>query len=431
MMSNKIRVALVCHLCNKEIRERIHWCRHGSRSDFAVWNTVLISELAKRDDIELHVIAPMNWMRSVVQTFSIGRVNYYFYKTDVPLLHVSWRFLLNFDVISNYWLTRKIVQRWIRKIDPDIVNLIGAENPYYSASILGLKGYPVLVSIQGIYSNPERFKAIKEDHARTKFERMVHAQNKYYGVSAYFMPALIDRDAKNAVYVWNRFPTPIQRSIEDESCRCKLQKSYDFVQFSRLNDTKGVPDTIRATAIVRQEFPDVKVRIFGGASAEYLRRMETLIDELGLCGNVYISGGYATHKEVIDEASQARNYILPTYIDTIPTTLFEATGLGLAIVSYKTGDIPKLNVGEERVLLAERGNVNDLATQMLRLMRNDGLGEELNTKARKFIEKYFSNEANVEQHVNSLKAVIANWRYGKKIPEELLYEGYLERQMQK
>ena len=431
LMMSKMKIAMVCHFSNPKIREAVKWCRRGPGGDMAIWNTLLIEELEKRDDIELHVIAPRYRMKGMTQKFMLGKTHYYSYNPGVPILNISWIHLGHLDARSNYWWARHCVQKWIREINPDIVNLIGAENPHYSASVLGLKGYPVFVSMQSVYSNPDRFKLVKEDKLRSKFERRVISENRYFGVNAPFMPDLIRRDAKDAICMWNRFPTPggeLSGRV-GEWRSGGVPKEYDFVQFSGMTELKGVPDTIKATAIVKKEFPDVKVRMMGGIFPDFHEKMNGLIKDLGVGENVMLTGGYAKHSDLMAEAAKARFYILPTKVDTIPTTIFEATHLGMPVVSYKTGDIPKLNTGDERVLLADRLDVEGLARQMLRLMREPSLGEELNRKAREFTDRYFSNEANVEQHVAICRAVIDNYRDGTPIPEELMYEGYLERKI--
>ena len=428
-MNTKIKIVLVCHqFYNQHIVDEIKWSWRGRGHDVAVWNRLLVEGLEKHSDIELHVIAPMCHMKKLRQVFFAGKTHYYFYKPDVPFFNVSWRHFGQLDAKTNFWWARRCVQGWIRDINPDIINLIGAENPNYSASILGLRGYPIFISMQSVYSNPDRFKIVKEDKIRSRFERKVISENIYFGINAPFMPDLIRRDVKKPILMWNRFPTPSgikERFVISE----KNAPKYDFVQYSRLTELKGAPDTIRATAIVKKFFPNIRVRMMGGITSSYLSEMKELILKQGLEENIVISQGFARHSDLMKEACKARFYILPTKVDTIPTTIFEATNLGLPIVSYKTGDIPKLNLGCERVLLAERFDVEGLARQMLLLMREPDIGFRLNRRMREFVDKYFSNETNVEQHICICRAVIDNYRKGVPIPQELMYEDFLERKL--
>jgi glycosyltransferase involved in cell wall biosynthesis len=420
-----MRVVLIGYCNNVDVRSKIEWGSFGPGGDVAMWNTLLIRELEKYDDIELYVIAPMVHMKRMTQKFAIGKTRYYFFKPDVPFLSISWRHVFNLDKYTNFWLARRLVQRWIREINPEIVNLLGAENPNYSASILGLKEYPVFVTLQSIYSNPERFKVVAEDRLRSKFERWIFSENKYFGANAPQEPPLVRRDSPNATFMWNRFPQfpnvgRLER-VED--------KKYDFIQFSGMTELKGVPDTIKATALVKKAFPSVRVKLMGGWPPGYMEKMQALAASLELNTNVELSPGFAQHADLLAEAQKGRCYILPTKVDTIPTTIFEATQLGMPVVSYKTGDIPQLNTGDERVLLADRGDVDGLADQMLRLMCDPKLGIDLNRKTREFSEKFFSNEFNVQGFIDIYKAVIANYRDGTSIPEDLMYEGFLARKL--
>lgn len=421
-----IKVCLIGYCMNQAVRERIAWGWRSPAGDTAIWNTQLIDALAARDDIELHVIAPANHMKHLTQSFDIGRVKYRFFKTDVPLLDVNWMHFGRLDQRTNYWWTRRTVQKWIREINPDIVNLTGAENPHYAASILGLKGYPVLVSMQGIYSNPVRFNTEREDKWRTRFERLVHAENRYFGLNAGFMKELILRDcSKDAFFFWNR---PLNKE-QDVGIFKTNDKKFDFVFFSRMNANKGALDLAKAAAIVRKSHPDVTIRLIGRGHADFEGQWQRLADELGVSGNFVRSDGYTDHDDLMREVASARYHILPTYIDTIPCTIFEGLRLGLPFVGYKTGDIPKLNIGDERVLLVEPGDVEGLAAQMIRLLDRPDEAAALQHKAVDFVERCFSNKANIEQFLAIYRAVIDNYCNGMPIPRELMYDEYLKRKL--
>lgn len=419
-----MKVALVCHFSNAEIRQHLDLCRHCRKvADFAAWNSELIRGLERQDDVELYVLAPHFRMKHLSQCFKIGRTEYRFYKGDLPLVNRCWPPWFHVGALTGFRFARHYVQRWIDEIKPDIVNLVGAENPYYSASILGLKGYPVFVSMQSVYSNPARFKAgVRQVTWRSRYERAVIAENRYFGINAPFMPELIKRDVRDPELLWCRYPI----KCETDEIRGPQNKDFDFVQFSGLTELKGASDTVRATALVKRHYPNVRVRMFGRITESYLSHLRALVNDLGLSENIFISHGFLHHADMMKEATRARCYILPTKLDTIPCTIFEATRLGLPVISYETGDIPLLNKGAERVLLSKTGDVSGLAANMKRILDEKRLGEKLLESSRAFIAKYFSNEADVAQFVSIYKAVINNYRNGTPIPKRLYYDGYLE-----
>lgn len=416
-------VCLIGYCMNSLVRERIRWGWRKPPGDVAVWNTLLIEELSKRPDVDLHVIAPAVHMRHMTQEFVIGRVHYHYFKPDVPFLHINWKHIGRLDQRTNYWWTRRIVQGWVRKINPDIVNLTGAENPHYSASILGLKGFPIYVSMQGVYSNPIRFETETRDAWREKFERRVYRENRYFGLNAEFMKDLILRDVTESPYFFWTRPLNIELDLKRF---CKIEKKYDFVYFSRMNANKGALDIVKATAILRASRDNLRVCMIGRGLFGFEQELSALIERLNLRTNIIRIESFVHHDDLMCEVAKARCHVLPTYIDTIPCTIFEGIRLGLPFVGYKTGDIPKLNIGRERVLLSDPGDVQGLAKNMQRILDDELSADRLVTDSLNFIDRYFSNSANVEQLVSCYRAVIENFRKGTPIPAKLLYDNYLK-----
>ena len=169
----------------------------------------------------------------------------------------------------------------------------------------------------------------------------------------------------------------------------------------------------------------------GPASSNDLERLNKKIKDLSLSQNIILSGAYPNHEDVLKDAAYARISVLPTRIDTIPISLFESVYLGLPVVSCNTGDIPLLNIGDERVLLSDVGDTQALAMNIVRLLSDFKLRNLLAEKSLKFVKRYFSNSANVSHHILILKAVLKNYREGIPIPQDLLYEGYLMRKLAK
>ena len=425
-----MKLVFLCHFSSESIRTKLPLNSKGRAiQDFAPWVPELIKEVSTYKDIELHVIAPYDGLKKWIVEYCENSVHYHFFRCNLPVLNkripAHWPSFLG----GNYSINRFIVHHLIRKIKPDIVNLLGAENAYYSSCILGLNEVPIFITIQGIYSNPERFRFQKENKLNSKLERLIHRSNKYFGINASFMPGLIKRDVENPILFWNRFP--IKAFIASNFRIDENKKKYDLIQFSRLTGSKGVFDLLSAIVIVKQYFPHVKVRMVGPASSNDLEGLNKKIKDLSLSQNIILSGAYPNHEDVLKDAAYARISVLPTRIDTIPISLFESVYLGLPVVSCNTGDIPLLNIGDERILLSDVGDTQALAMNIVRLLSDFKLRNLLAEKSLKFVKRYFSNSANVSQHILILKAVLKNYREGIPIPQDLLYEGYLMRKLAK
>jgi glycosyltransferase involved in cell wall biosynthesis len=426
MFSNmsKIKVVWICHFSNEDIRKMLPLTKKGLKvSDFAPWISGLIKEFKTFQEVELHVISPHVGLKVSEYSFTNDGVKYYFYQADIP--NVS-RYILSIyyrvDAWTGYIIKKNIVKRLINNIKPDIINLIGAENPYYSSTVLGIKNYPILVSIQGIYSNPRRFDVIKKEKVRYYTERKIHSENKYFAINASFMEDLIKRDSDNAILFWNRYPINVVKIKKEQN----TDKIYDFVLFSRLTSLKGTEDALKAMAIVAKKMPEVTMRMMGIATKERIQELKNKAITLGIEKNVFITEGYALHEELLQEALKARYYILPTKLDTIPSTIFEAIYLDLPVISYNTGDIPLLNKGDVRVLLSDKEDIESLANNMILLLSNPELGVQIREKAKMFVEKWFDNRRLALNFLDQYKAVLANYYNMEDIPKSLLYENYLK-----
>jgi glycosyltransferase involved in cell wall biosynthesis len=419
---NKIKVVWICHFSNTEIREKLPLSKKGKNiSDFALWITNMIIEFKKFEDIELHIISPHRGLKQYSYSFEKDGICYYFYKDDMPFFHRNWPSYFQINIWTNYFISKLIVRRIIKKINPDIINLHGAENPYYSSTALNLKGIPILITIQGIYSNPERNKYENPNLLRCKIEREIHSQNKYFGVSAPYMPSLIKRDVENPILFWTDYPKKMQQIINTNN----NDKCYDFVFFGQLKLAKGIYDTLDALALVKKYKPDVKLRMMGQDTQSRLNDLIEYSKKLGLENNVIISEGYKLHEDMINEASKAKNYILPTRFDTLPSSIFEAIYLGLPVVSYLSGEIPLLNKGDIRALLCEIGDIHSLANNMILLLEKPETGKVLSQKANEFVDKWFNNRTLALNFVDQYRSVLEHFHNEKPVPSTLLYENFM------
>jgi glycosyltransferase involved in cell wall biosynthesis len=421
---NKIKVVWICHFSNADVRKHLPLTKKGCEIyDFASWVTNLIQEFKKFENIELHIISPHAYLKAIYFSYFSEGVNYHFYNRNILCLNKYLSYIVyRSNELTGFMLNRLLVSRLINKIKPDIINLFGAENAYYSATVLGVKQIPVLISIQGIYSNNERFKYFKKDKIRYSIERKIHSENKYFSINASFMQELIKRDSKDPILFWNRYPLKIIK-LKDIA---HIEKKYDFVLFSRLTVMKGTEDALKAIALVKKFKPNVSLRMMGSSSKKNIEQLKTMSNELGIGDNVFISEGYVAHEDLLCEAAKAKFYLLPTKLDTIPSTIFEAIYLGLPVVSYNTGDIPLLNKGDIRVLLSDRDDIESLGKNMIRLLAEPNLAGVISGKAKDFVEKWFDNRTLALNFVSQYKAVLAHYYYNEPIPDSLLYRNYLK-----
>ncbi len=426
--NKKLKVAMICHFSNAEVRSHLPlgkrklyaFVRKLMRmpgkgqgyGDIAPWDTNIIESVKKRNDIDLYVISAHGGLTKSEVSFVDDQIHYTFLKPEYAT------FLKR--VIPSDELWRRLnpmtphVKRAIDRIKPDLVLLVGAENAYYSSTILGLKGYPIYVLCQTIYNNPE-FSSPESKNATTEM-KIIETQ-KYLGVYSDKHFNLL-KQLNYQGYIFS-FQWPRVLNFQPEHVS---KKRYDFINFAlHLSSDKGFHDCIKALAIVKKSYPEVKLNLVDGGPDNTREEIKTLIKQNGLNENVSFTPFFPIQNDLFQHLQNGRFAVLPSKVDHISGTQLQAMRFGLPVVCYKTTGTPELNRDKECVLIAEKGNVEELASKMLILMGNSQKAEELRQNAFEYIHNLDEKSLNnMDRLVDNFKAIIENHHNGKEIPKEQL-----------
>lgn len=432
MRADKLKIAMICHFSNAEVREHLTFSKRrlyrlirrltgrpvgkSTEGDVAAWDTYIINSLKDRDDVELHVISASNSLDKRKIEFQIGNVHYYFFRASFST------FLKHILTIPQIWhffnTTRPLVQKIVKCINPDIVALVGAENPHYSDTVLGLKGYPIIMKAQTVYNNPDRKSKTGGWNAINAYvEKRIFLENKYFSVGTKMHQKLFRQfnpTAYNLKWRWCATYPEIDVNVP---------KEFDFVNFAMgMNDSKGFPDSIKALSIVKRKYPDVKLNLEGAYNEVTLAKLKALARECGVEANVSFTQFFKEQIDSFRHIVKSRFALLPCKMDYISSTMNQAMHFGLPLVCYRTEGTPTLNTGKQRVLIAENGNVEELAAKMLELLDNPELALELSSEAKEYVDAKNNQAVIAAEMLASFKAVVANYRDGIEIPECVLYE---------
>ena len=147
MENKKIKVVWVCHLSSEAIRRQLYFrkditgiIKKRQMFDFAKWNTNAINEFKKMNDIDLHIISPHMQMSSRVQEFTMDGIHYHIFRPedDNFFFRLKRKVLKGKYQTPEYKYNTRTILSFIKSIKPDLIHLIGAENPYYSISALSM-----------------------------------------------------------------------------------------------------------------------------------------------------------------------------------------------------------------------------------------------------------------------------------------------------
>jgi glycosyltransferase involved in cell wall biosynthesis len=397
---NKLRIVWICHFFNQTIQKKLEIIEY--EKEFAPWITLGIEEIKKRNDVELHVISPFYRILKS-RSFSDHNIHYHCVKVGIPFMRTVWPKFFKFDLWSNYYLFNSKVKKLIKKIDPDLIDLQGAENAYYSSSILGIKKYPVIVTIQGFVSLFNYDHIGPETRKRIQIEIKIIRKLKYFGLEGDFAEKYIKTFNPGArIY---RYHCPYART----NIKLDVSKEYDLVFFAGLAKLKGIEDLIKAVSIAKGEKNDITLCIIGRGPESYINYLKGLISELNLSSNVIFKGFIPTQKEMHKEVIKARISVLPTYNDRMPGTIVESMMLGVPVITYNVGGLQDLNKINETIVLVEVGNISKLAHEIIALLDNTDRQKELSEKAQKYALIEFDNANSVNKQFQAYYDVIKEY----------------------
>lgn len=427
-----MKIVLIAGFSNPEIRNHLQFqknskwyqslikilhlpARVGEFRDYAPWVSNIIGCLEQEKDIELHVVGPQIRLKRPMGTFQLRGVTYHFYQSE-------WTSLIR--LCNNYRLWKVLqrsthfVKEVIDEVRPDLIVLSGAENPATSIGILASNKYPRLCLCQTIYNNPERRQYGRPKKLIQDMERDIFRHLDYFGVYS-SMHYILLREFRPDATIF-RFGYPSRGTLLEPS---GVKKEFDFVNFALMHGSrKGTPDSIKALAIVKQKYPKVTLNIVGGCDPKGREQLKSLVAELDLEGNVSFTPFFEKRSDLLLHVQKASFAVLPCKLDHTSGTMSQSMQLGLPIVVYKTTGTPSFNREKQCALIAEKGNIEELAQHMMSLMENPTLAETLRKNAREFQEKKAEiAKQNGNRLIETFKAVIAKEQQVKDIPQELLF----------
>jgi len=394
-----VNVVWICHFSNLEIQKKLQLRR--KISSFAPWITYTTQVFEQQRDVTLHVISPHRYITGV-QRFEIRGVKYYFFNPNMPILGRQWPGFFKWDKWTNYSHNKQTVMRIIDEIKPEIIHLQGAENPYYSTTVLPLMGrYPIVVNIQRFDKN-----IFAQNDTRSINEQSILTNARNISIRTKTMHNDISEYLPDSRLFWVKYSMPEYRPIT-------VKKEYDVVFFAQVGKAKGIEDLLDAVAILKQHIKNLKMCVIGSVSKSYATYLQEKARTLGISDTIIWKGRLPELSDVHLEASKAKVSVLPTYNDIISGTIIESMQLGLPVVSYKTGSIPELNEDRENVLLSDKGDIDGLANNILRLLTDDELYKTMSRRGIECIRERYSNQNVLQQHLDCYREVIADFHRDK------------------
>jgi glycosyltransferase involved in cell wall biosynthesis len=161
---------------------------------------------------------------------------------------------------------------------------------------------------------------------------------------------------------------------------------------SRLFHWKGQRELIRALALVRDEFPAVRLLLVGAEDAlaggpRYELELKALVDELGLAGNVLFLG---RRSDVARMMAASDVFCLPSFEEPFGLVFAEAMAMRRPVVALDNGGTPEVVENGKTGLLVSAGDIEALARSLLLLLKDAPLRARMGGEGRQRVEALFA-----------------------------------------
>ncbi len=184
----------------------------------------------------------------------------------------------------------------------------------------------------------------------------------------------------------------------------KKRGTKNLVYMGRIGYEKSIDDVIKATAIIKQKIPDIRLEIIGdGPEKENLRK---LAEELGLSKNVSFSG-FLHGQELVRALQKADVFLLGSKSENMPLSVLEAMAVGLPIVAVSSLGLLEIVAGGENGFLISPDNPKEMAEKTILLLNDQEKLKKFSEKSRE-MSLLYSDESSAKKLLVIYEKLIKN-----------------------
>jgi glycosyltransferase involved in cell wall biosynthesis len=163
-----------------------------------------------------------------------------------------------------------------------------------------------------------------------------------------------------------------------------------IVSVGRLFRAKGYFELLQALALVKRDCPDVRLAIVGSdypAGSGTTRALKETARELGLGESVVFTGA---RSDVASLLAACDVFSLPSLWEPFGLVYAEAMAMKRPVVALTNGGTPEVVEDGKCGLLSKPGDIEELAANLLRLLRDQTLRTKFGEYGRARVEAHFT-----------------------------------------
>lgn len=167
--------------------------------------------------------------------------------------------------------------------------------------------------------------------------------------------------------------------------KSKRPETVTITCVSRLVPYKNIPDLIKAVAILKISFPEIRLNIIGeGEDFGYLKKLSA---QLKISNAVRFYGFIPKHRDVLKIISNSTLFCLPSSVEGFGIATVEALASGVPAILPNIPVHREINKGKG-VVFYGLNNYQDLAEKVNLILRDKSLYSKLQRAALKIVKSY-------------------------------------------
>lgn len=289
-----------------------------------------------------------------------------------------------------------LISRYMQEHHIDVVLAEYGTAGSYIAPVCKSLDIPLLVHFHG-------FDASRKDilnNFKKGYQLMFSYAKKIIVVSNAMKQVLIRQGCPETKLLINTYgPHPDYLNIKPDN------NSNYIISVGRHTYKKAPYLTILAFQKVLIKHPQLKLKMVG--DGELFDVSKNLVKSLGLENNIILLGGLE-RKEIIKHLQSAFLFVQHSIVayngdsEGTPVGIIEAMAAGLPVVSTRHAGIPDVVIENETGLLVDEGDIDTMASYMLKLVENRDLAESFGKNGNARILSEFT----LQKHISTIDRLI-------------------------
>lgn len=149
-----------------------------------------------------------------------------------------------------------------------------------------------------------------------------------------------------------------------------------ITHISNLRPVKRIQDVLHIFEAIQKEIPAKLLMVGEGPEREYA---EHRVKEIGIADKVTFLGNSNEIEKILCFSDL---FILPSEKESFGLSALEAMASGVPVISSNSGGLPEVNVHGVTGYLSDVGDVTDMATKALHILRDDAVLQQFKKRAK-------------------------------------------------